>query len=226
MRKIVFVAVLVVFGNKLGVAQIGNVVNGSNEVLKTTRYTGIEGSPYLFDEWRNGSVESKEGKVVGNLSIKYDSYKDCIEIMKDGVPTTLSNEMYPKFTILTNEGELLFKNGFSEVSDLTDKNYFEVLFEGSVTLLRKYQTKFVEQNVATYGSEGNTKKFENKKRYFFKKADAPAQEIKLNKGGLHKIIGDGENKKKVDAYIKENNLKVSNENSFILALEYYARLIQ
>ena len=79
--------------------QLTNIQGLDNVVIRTKKYEDIKGSAYLYPIWNSGTLTDKNGKVYSNLLLKYDSYKDQVELNQDGQIMEVGALNYPKFTL-------------------------------------------------------------------------------------------------------------------------------
>lgn len=100
-------------------------------------YTEIEGSPYLKDEWSRGNVKAKHnGKTYELAKMRYDTYKDELEYEENQKSYRFSSEI-TEFT--TTSG--VFRNNFPAYESLSGRNFYQVLYDGKVKLLKRTVTK-------------------------------------------------------------------------------------
>ena len=209
-----------VLGTFIIKGQIANTVGGGNEVIRSTKYSGISGSPYLFDDWKVGSVIDKEGNRMDNVSIKYDAYRDQIEVLKEGGNViVLDNDLYPEFSIYGPE-ILNFKNSVQGIIKIPGGGYFQVLFTDKVSLLKRHKINYVETGVATYGAPALEKRFEQKK-YYFLVLNGYVNEITLRKKSVLDAIGNPAEEKELLSYAKNKKLSFTTESDLVKILQFY-----
>lgn len=206
----------VTFGQLLNIPAIGN------EVMRESRYSDIEGSPYWNTDWRSGNIFDQAGKEYPNKLIKYDEFKDQLELNQDGQVLLLNTALYPKFKISIFNGETttqtihLFQTGF-KVAGYKESQYFEVLFQGAYIFLKKSKVSFIDETVNSYGTSTRIKKFTKDMKYFLVNSQGLSFEFKLKKKSLLDILGvDG---MKAEKYINENKVKINTEDDIIEVLK-------
>jgi hypothetical protein len=228
MIRIVISGMLVCFSYIASQAQISNVPGAGNEVLREKKYTDVEGSPYLYPDWKSGSVTDKNGKSFPNTLIKYDAYKDVVEINQEGTVLVLSNNLYPTFTISfaeANSNKVIkhtFRSGYDRVPGFGSNVYFEVLGQGEMVVLKKYDVKFIEEVTNNYGTAAQVKRFQRAEKYFLIKNGQAAVEVKLNTKSVLAAIGDKQ--AELEKYISKEKLKLKNEGDLLALLAYYESL--
>jgi len=202
--------------------QLSNVQGLDNVVVRTKKYEDIKGTAYLYPMWNAGTLTDKSGKVYSNLLLKYDTYKDQVEMNQDGQVFEISTVLYPKFTLsfvqpTTNN---VIKHVFSAayaVDGFPKMSYFELLFEGRLTLIKKYKTSFVEENVSGYGTGGVQKSFQSKTIYFVVE-DGVTKEIKSNKKSVLEVFP--EQSSVIETFLKEKKMKIKSETDLVQIIQF------
>jgi hypothetical protein len=204
-------------------AQLSNIQGLDNVVIRTKKYEDIKGSAYLYTSWNSGTLTDRSGKVYSNLLLKYDSYKDQVELNQEGQVFEVSASMYPKFTLnyvepTTNKVvKHLFSAAYT-VEGFNKFSYFDLLYEGELTLLRKYKTSFIEENVSGYGTSGAQKSFQSKTLYFIIDKNGVSKDIKINKKSILEAFP--EQSSTIEEFIKERKIKVKTEQDLIDIIEF------
>ena len=175
-------------------------------------YTEIEGSPYLKDEWSRGNVKAKHnGKTYELAKMRYDTYKDELEYEENQKSYRFSSEI-TEFT--TTSG--VFRNKIPAYESLSGRNFYQVLYDGKVKLLKRTVTKI--QTEKLYSSATTTKRFvKDEFLYLFK--DGAITRLKKDKKALLEALSDKQ--ADLEAFIKEQKIKFSKEEDFLRVLEKY-----
>jgi hypothetical protein len=208
-------------------AQIANVPGMGNEVLRTKKYTDISGSPYLYPEWKSGTIIDKNGKTYPNSLIKYDAYGDVVEINQEGTILVLNSDQYKSFQLgfaddATNKvTRQTFRSGFNQIPGVSSKAYFEILHEGQVLVLKRYDIKFVEEVVNSYGTAAQTKRFQRSERYYIVNGDK-ATEFKLNAKSF--LAALGEKQADMEKFIAKEKIKMKSEDDVAKVMAHYESL--
>lgn len=206
-----------------GLAQIVNIQGMDNVVIRTKKYDNIKGTAYLYPSWSSGTITDKSGKVYSNLLLKYDTYKDLVELNQDGQVMEVNILNYPKFTLSWTEPgsnevkKHSFVNGFT-IEGFTKANYFDVLYEGQLDLMKKYKTTFVEESVTGYGTSDSQKSFQLNSYYFLMLPDNTVKEIKLNRKSILEALPNESTT--IEAYMKEKKVKLKSEAELLDLIKY------
>jgi len=211
--KRVFILFLCLLKISFSGAQFLSATGAGNGVLLETKYSSVEGSPYLYSDWKNGSVKDRNGVLSENLMIKYDSYRDEVQFLKDGRTFVIepANASEFHFTILDENSNaierLTFKNGFT-IDGFTLLNYFQVLYEGKITYLKKIKANYLEENVTSYGTNEQVKKFVRTELEFMIR-DGKVLLIGRNRKDFLSNFSDQESQ--IKSFIKTNKLSIKND---------------
>ena len=219
--KSAFSFIILYFINGPLFSQISNIPGFGNELMREKKYADVEGSSYLYPNWKTGSITDNTGKVYANQLIMYNSYEDVIEINQEGRTLILNNLLYPKCEFMfvdevtKTQIHRIFQSGFS-VEGYTIKNYWEVLFIGDYKFLKKTKTEFMDQNVSSYGSTSVGKKFITRETYIIIDKLGKSFECRLSKKSFLEALGN--DKELAEIYIAKTKTKVKSETDFIKVL--------
>lgn len=191
----------------------------SARVYNTEKYSGINGSPFLYDKWITGTATIARGHY-DSIELKFDVYSSTLYFNKDGESYEFKDEIKSfilKPAVSDSSTYQYYKKGISG-SGLKPHQFVQVLFEGRLSLYKSDIRLLSEVNEI---NAGVVKTFSNSSRYFIMK-DNTLQLIKLNKKEIFDIIKDKENQ--VESYISENKLSTKKESDFVTILKYYNSL--
>lgn len=189
---------------------------GSPDASKSNirTYNQIKGSPYINEEFVNGTIINDSASYQGIL-LRYNAYEDRMEFKpKSGVELYFDTpEKYKQFIIA--DKKYVYCNELHE--------YFELLQEGKISLLKKESIFLNESEPAQPFKDPKPAEFRTK---------PPVYYISINNGDFVKIKKDKDlldiissNKKEVQTYISKNKLKVKNEEDLQKIISYYNQLL-
>ncbi len=180
------------------------------------------GHPYFISpDWINGTV-TLYGKTFAGVKLNYDIYKDNLVYLYESsggmkIRILLNKNQVATFTL----GDHTFTvHDFPAGNYITEKQYFEVLFKGKVSLFNKKTKKF--EAVATrdnpYGKYADAKitRYVLKEDRFYKIN---------NKSSLLKVFYDKEYE--IKKYIRKNKIHVrrASDQEMTELFEYYNNII-
>jgi len=223
MKKISVVVLFLMVGVGLAHAQVANIPGVGNSVIMTKKYEDIKGSAYLYDTWISGTLTSKEGEEYTNVMLRYDAYKDRIEVNQNNQVMEINSFDYPKFTFtfFKESNDKVVKHNFASGYDVTGfpkSSYFDILYQGDHTVLKKVKKFFTEVNVSSYGPSEFQKVFEENNYYFVANADGVIKEVKLSKKS---VIGAFPEKKEIiEKFLSVEKLKLKTQDDLVALFQY------
>lgn len=204
MKRLLIIAAL--FTTQLSVAQISNVnMNGAPARLNS--YSGVEGSPYLFEDWSTADINTINGGLKEDVAYKFNVHDNVLEVVNEAGNTIYLDKDFIDYAVLKRpsillatgqEGllpNLLFKKGFEIVKGVDPKDLVNVLAEGKkYTLIRRFYSDLVtppknsysptqgqmfvfEENLYLIDSDNNVESVRNKTNNIIKSLHEEDQEV-------------------------------------------------
>ena len=191
----------------------------SGRLLSVSKYGGINGNPFLSDQWMMGNVTQKQGKYT-NLELKYDAFSNTLYFNKNGELFEFQDEVI-SFLLMPNKKEeskhQLFVKGL-ESGDFGKNQFVQVLYNGRIGMYKLTMVFVSEMNKI---NEGVVKTFQKSERYYFKVNDR-LELIRLNKKDVMAFLTD--RSAEVENYATAAGLSFKKESDIVRILEYYASL--
>lgn len=188
--------------------------------IKENKYTAIDGSPFLIDNWTKGDVKTDKGVINKDIDLKYDMVDDRVTFRNPGGQEMDFVHLITSFTLYTQEGNRHFKR-FSEISEYNGLPFFEVMGEGEKLILLKKTTRAIMENKA-YGSATTTRSFSDNTRYFLLKKDGTYEKVKKDKKAIMTALADKTSE--MEAFVKENKTDFKKESDLSKLMTYYNSL--
>ncbi len=207
----------------LGIFITINLASGQNFVdqfilenskeISPTRYKGIKGSPYLFQNWVSGKIVNLDNEIFMVDEMNYNGYTQEIEIKQGNRYISLNENFYKRIEFNWN-GETF---NYQRVLDRERPNTFlQVLYKGKkLKLIKDFEIKLSERVVQDVGKKVEMKRFSAQHNYYLANF-GELEEIKLKKKSIVKQLG-----KEVDAFSKQNKIDLSTESGLVKVLEFY-----
>ena len=110
-------------------------------------------SPFLSPEYRQGQVELGQGRIVSNVPVKFNTFNNCIMVIRDGQELRL--DFFESVSYRETEGvgagkHFHFKAGYPEIDNNNENTIYQVISMGPKLHLLKYISQKVE-DVPTLG---------------------------------------------------------------------------
>lgn len=178
----------------------------------------IDGSPMVFENWQRGEVILKNGETYPLDKVNLDAQRHkFLYAISDSIYEFWDNVAEIKIFDYSNTDHpnsvMDFKNNVDPESD----NFVEVLDTGKITIFKTYEKKPEGENYSN-GIVNNTRKYvlHTEQYALIKNVVTP---IKFSSSTLDDLTSD--KKKEIDAFVKENKLKVKKEPDFLKAISFY-----
>ncbi|WDF55271.1 hypothetical protein [Mucilaginibacter sp. KACC 22063] len=197
-------------------------VNGSP--IKVTKYTNINGSPYLSDSWQKGTVLLANGQTF-NLDIKYDMIADNLLFKNKNGDSLNFVQPVKEFKIKSADNDdsqsKLFRNGFPSTNVKTSaSSFYEVLYDGGTKLLKR-EAKSLWKESTTYATATETQNITQTTDYYIFK-DGKMITVKPNKKAFLSALSN--KTAELGKYVKDNNIDFKKDSDLIKVVSYYNSL--
>lgn len=228
------------FSSQLGIAQsknalekqqivntVGNEYNQGAVQTFNERYEGIKGSPFLTDQWTDGEVQMRNGKVFDDVRIKYDLYRDEITVKRrDGAEVIPDKTTIRQFS-LKLDSQSVAPRRFVRFDDRADHRKFpythfaEVLYEGKSTLRAIYRRKFIKADYrrAYHANRPYDQFSEPTTTYYFTNAKGQTRPLKPQRKSVLRLLKD--KKSQVSKFVDNRQIDFENPDDLVRLIQYY-----
>lgn len=190
-------------------------------VLANLPNTDIKGSPYYIDEWKTGYVQVSKDAQSNAVKLKYSSYNNELLFKENGRVMALPSNALIGFTIIDDNREIVFKNGFqSNEHDINQDQLMRVIYGGDVKLLAKEYTNLHKSEDPFKGEM--VYDFLDETNFYLISANGAYHKIDLNKDDILDALGN--HKEKLEAFAESHNLDFENEYHASLILKHYDKI--
>lgn len=186
----------------------------SNSYFSSTKYAGIKGSPFLFEDLKKGEVTTEKG-IYKNLELKFDIYENALYFKNKDQMLAFADKI-TGFEIISENVAHKFRNGFNSKL-FKPETFVEVLVEQNDFLLVK--STVINITEINEINAGLIKTFKQTDRYLVKTPGSDDfKMVKLNAKELESIFP--EKAKAIQNYIKSEKINIRNENGFVRAFQF------
>lgn len=181
----------------------------------------IKGSPYLDDNFVNGSVYTLSKTQYVDVPLRYNIYNDQIEFKTDD--NTVQALAAPESIEKIEFGNYQMVYIPYSISKKIRRGYFIVLAEGSkASFYEKPQVMFKEATEpGAYKEAGPARFVKGADEYYIRVGNSQAK-LAGNKKDLLEIFPD--NQKQLEAFIKKHNVKSNKPETLKELVQYYNTL--
>lgn len=184
-----------------------------------TRYTHVEGSPYLHSDWLKGRVKLANGSTYSDIELKYDQVADEL-LFRDKNGNVLTFVDAVAEFMLPGSPPPLFRSGFHALDNHTERSFYQILYDGGIKLLKKSVKKISE--VKQYNSASSTTKFDLIETYYIGRENQPVK-FRKDKKSLFKVLGNKTDM--LENYVKAENLNLKEEADLVKLIHYYNSIL-
>lgn len=180
----------------------------------------IEGSPYLSDDFIEGTVYTTSKIQFREIPLRYNAYNDEVEFMK---PDSQAYVIDPPEIIESIEfGDHHLEYIPYKVANRTARGFLLVLEKGNASLYSRHRVILEEAKKAAAYQEPTPARFISRAdEYYIRIGMEPAVPVNKKKD-LNNIFP--EDNDKVNAYLKNNKIKLNDPKSLIELVQFYNSL--
>jgi hypothetical protein len=173
---------------------------------------GLEGSPYLQEEWQEGNLNTENGKTAFYVKIRLNIIDNDLIFYNEALKRVFvaDKETVKSFVINSgrNDSLLFLKYTGEGVGFKLRKNDFvHILCQGKVNLMVKHLADVID------ASDASSKDKVYPKNFYFVNLNDQVTEIKLSYRSVYNLFPS--KKKEIKRLISENKLRKSTEFNFI-----------
>lgn len=176
------------------------------------RYSHVDGSPYLYEEWLDAEIIASSGKVYTQTKTNYNGYTQTIEYYEGAEVKELMTGSYLKVSFQTDAGVQAFIRGMHAEFGM---DLICLLYDGeNVEFVKKIVVSLEDYNTAN----GTVSRFIPRADYFLI-TNGRLNRLTLKKKKILEALKS--NNSALEKYIEEKNLKLKTEGEIIELLNYY-----
>ena len=214
MKKILYITVLITFGNVFGQQTIFQNENAYNSLFGSSAMNReinqekeAKGSQYFQEDFLYVFVD----EMVKPFKMRYNAYFDEMEFDRDGVIYDLDKSQYKsiKFDGINKKYVIV---DYMDGNQIKTGYLIELVGGSKYSLYKREKIEFVEgkKSGTGFGIDSPSEYKPKKEDFFMKLSDGSIVEIPTSKGKLADLFG--EDAKTANKIMKENKVSYNNEN--------------
>ncbi len=187
-------------------------------------YDGIEGNPFFIESFRSSTIKLVSGLEFNNVIARLDLYKQIIQIKLNGdtvkmvLPGSIAEIIFYD-TVQSLLNEYKFQTGYPEIDNLNRNNFYRVLSDGKVTLL-KSSIKKINKTKNEMSGETSSQFDIYDDHYLYVKYEM--KRVKKDKEYILNLLADKRNE--LETYITAQKLNFKSIDSIKKLIDYYNSL--
>lgn len=180
----------------------------------------IEGSPYLNDEFVDGTVFTVQKQQFVDVPLRYNIFNDQMEFKtQDGEVQAIAT---PEIVEKVNIGDIQMVYLPYSISKKIRKGFFTVIEEGKASLYLKHEIFFQKAVEPAAYKDAEPAKFEKRPDEFFIRVGSAEAQLIDNKKDLLDAFPDKQNE--IEKFVKQNKIKTNNSENLLEVIRYYNSL--
>ena len=187
-------------------------------------YEGVEGNPFFTENFRSSTIKLVSGLEFNNVMARLDLYKQIIQVKLKGdtVKTVLPGNIIEIIfydTVQSLPNTYKFQTGYPEIDNLNRNNFYQVLSDGNVTLLRS-SIKKINKTKNELSGEISSQFDIYEDYYLYVKYEM--KRVKKDKEYLLTLLAD--KRKELETYISAQKMNLKSMDSIKRLIDYYNSL--
>lgn len=161
----------------------------TTRAIDVSQFNGIEGTPFLSEEYKRAFIKTKTGEQFNNAWIKFSIYSNEILLENASQLVALTNVDSVSYVEESGDGDksnVILKTGYPGIENKTPETIYQILaYTGDLQLLKYYQTKV--ELVKKMGMPDQKAFVTTPAYYIYNVPDKSIKRIKLNKNLLNEL---------------------------------------
>lgn len=191
----------------------------SNRYIKVEKYSGIKGSPFVYDNEMKGVVTTNKGSYELE-NMKFNCYDNILQYTINEEPFEITDQiMFFEFYAKPTDASptIRFEKGFSG-SGIKPDQFARLFTQGKVKFIRFDTKSLTDMNEINVGI---IKTFADVTKWYIVK-DVSVSLVKLNKAEITALLSDQADA--VQQYINAQSLNLKKEDDCTKLINYYNSL--
>jgi len=189
-----------------------------------TRYQGVKGSQYLYDDWKKGAVMIVGYEKPAIALLNYDCINDQLLFRhQDGEASAFSQELLTSFAIQdsSENDQLAYFLGLPDKKGKVE--YHQVLFSKGLLILLHHRRILKKADYQrAYNPDVRYDEYVSINEYFVKKGELAPEKIQFTRKTIESLLP--EMKDQIAAYSKSQGLKLKSDIELAGLLQYLDNL--
>ena len=187
-------------------------------------YEGIEGNPFFIENFRSSTIKLVSGLEFNNVTARLDLYKQIVQVKLNGdtakmiLPGNITEIIFYD-TVQSLPFEYKFQTGYPEIDNLSRNNFYQVLSDGKVTLL-KSSIKKINKIKNEMSGETSSQFDMYEDQYLYVKYEM--KRVKKDKEYLLDLLAD--KRKELETYITTQKMNFKSLDSIKKLIDHYNSL--
>lgn len=211
-------------GQKIGKWDSQIYISDVNGRPVSNRYSDVSGYPFVFEHFKSGSIELKNGRKFAEVPLKLDIVTHEVLFTssnnEDGI---ISSDFIQAVSVKDTVGSVVdthvYRTGFPSIDNYKSREFCEVLAEGKITLL-KTMRKAVDTRKNDLSGEVYKEFALYEDLYIYQNGEM--KRLKKDREFLLALMQD--QRAKMEEYLRRDKKNLKNPQILAETLKYYNQL--
>ncbi len=190
---------------------------GAGAIGFDNRYEGIQGTPFLFEDWRLGSIKFiKQDTFSAPVKLNVDLITQVVTVqLRNGTAGEMSASYIQGLKVLDPDTKssrqyLVAREGDIEGVRSVRLKFYEILHKGEFTFLKLVEKKFKKADFqGAYSADRRYDEFLTQESYWLQIPGKPFEKVALKRKNIEKALAGYEDR--VSTITKKNKLNLNQE---------------
>lgn len=207
-------------GDEVTTQEIRDMVNTNRVPVRRT--TETTGTPYLFENFNDGSIKLSNGLTTAVLPLRFNAHEQKLEFQEGQSAFIMDSNTIKEFEMHVENSTHTFKKGY-DARGLSEDEFVRLIIDDEVKFIAKHTVSF-QQGVASYGSATKKDKYLPNVTYYIKVGDEKPNRLRsLSKRRVMRLIDS--HKSEVGEFADKSNTDFSDPSDVEKLLLYYNSLL-
>jgi len=201
-----------------------NSMNPNPQLLreKSAVAYGTTGTPYVFEDFKEGNIFYANKMRIDGKLLNYDCYNDRWEYSTGNSIYLLNSSQIDYFEIISGQDStMLFKQVY--VDKLKKHIFLQVLYNENSILYKRHFREFREADFGgAYSQDRRYHEYHDRKSYYLKTEDNELQMLRSSKKSALEIMED--QREELERYIKKEKPNLKTEAGMVQMIYFYDSL--
>lgn len=191
-------------------------------------YAGVEGSPFLYDDWVEGEIVLEDSTVYDEIPLRYDVYHNALIAKRGDGAMIVDKDKIRGFTLgkpgISNFAHFLKASYLEDFQRVPADQFVQVFYDGPSALYAINRKSVVKANQKRGNSaeKPDDDLSSTEIEYYLRAPEGDFVKVKPEKKFILKVFNS--KKQEVEEFINKNNLVLEEGTDLVKVLMFYDQL--
>ena len=187
------------------------------------RTVTVEGSPFLSEDFANGSIVLSNNRTTNVLPLRYNAYEGSLQFREGQDIFSIADQDVKEFELYLSDRNIKFKKGFS--ADRLDPDKFVALMtDGEASFIVLF-SKNLREDISGYGQATQVQEYTDSNEFFVKFGDNSPDRLR-SLSGRRVLRSFPSHRDQLERYSDHNNLQLDQIVDVAKLFSHYNSLLE